>query len=90
MFIFSKRVTFSAVFLFCSHAFLCLANFEMGEESYGSPCIYSWGDQTKLKIGKYCSIGEEVKVMLGGEHYTDWVSTYPFSSRWAVAADLQI
>lgn len=77
-----KFTVFAAVAC-CSHVF---GNVEMGDDSYGTPQIYSWGDNTKLKVGKYCSIGEEVKVMLGGEHYTDWVSTYPFSSRWPEVA----
>jgi virginiamycin A acetyltransferase len=33
-----------------------------------------------LRIGNYCSIAEGVTIMLGGEHRTDWVTTYPFSA----------
>lgn len=35
-----------------------------------------------LKIGSFCSIAENVKIFLGGEHRVDWVSTYPFCRYW--------
>src|SRR5207248_2237227 len=31
-----------------------------------------------LRIGKFCSIARGVTIMLGGEHRTNWVSTYAF------------
>lgn len=55
---------------------------EMGEGSYGTPRVFSWGEGAALKIGKYCSIGGDVKIFLGGEHRHDWVTTYPFSFFW--------
>lgn len=30
-------------------------------------------------IGRYCSIGHNVVFLCGGEHHTDWVTTYPFN-----------
>jgi acetyltransferase-like isoleucine patch superfamily enzyme len=30
-----------------------------------------------LSIGKYCSIAENLTVYLGGNHRTEWISTYP-------------
>ena len=42
--------------------------------------ILSWGENTKLKIGKFCSIADNVTIFLGGEHRNDWVSTYPFNA----------
>ncbi|WP_461248799.1 CatB-related O-acetyltransferase, partial [Treponema sp. R6D11] len=33
---------------------------------------------TKLIIGNYCSISPGVQFLLGGEHRTDSISTYPF------------
>ena len=35
-------------------------------------------EKPKLQIGKFCSIGEYVTVYLGGNHKSDWISTYPF------------
>jgi acetyltransferase-like isoleucine patch superfamily enzyme len=52
----------------------------VGDHTYGFPNIYSWGDDTKLHIGKYCSIAEGVVIVLGGEHRMDWVTTFPFSA----------
>ena len=31
-----------------------------------------------LQIGKFCSIAANLSVFLGGNHRTDWVTTYPF------------
>ena len=55
------------------------AGHSIGDWTYGKPIVYRWNDETKLRIGKYCSIADGVKIILGGEHRTDWVSTYPFS-----------
>jgi len=54
--------------------------YNIGVGSYGNPKIYDWNDNTKLIVGKYCSIAANVSILLGGEHFTDWVTTYPFSS----------
>lgn len=32
----------------------------------------------QLVIGSFCSIGQDIKVVLGGNHRTDWMTTYPF------------
>lgn len=52
--------------------------FELGKHSYGLPIVRDWGDETTLRIGAYCSITRNVQIFLGGNHRTDWVSTYPF------------
>lgn len=57
-----------------------LDNIEFGDFTYGFPTILSWGEKTKLKIGKFCSISGNVIIFLGGEHRNDWVSTYPFNA----------
>lgn len=54
--------------------------FEIGEFTYGKPVIRWWGEKVKLKIGRYCSIADNVKIYLGGNHRYDWVTTYPFPS----------
>lgn len=46
--------------------------------THGVPELYRYDDTTKLSIGKYCSIAIGVKIMLGGNHHIDWVSTYAF------------
>lgn len=52
--------------------------FEMGRSTYGVPIVHQWGNGTTLRIGTYCSIAENVEILLGGNHRMDWVSTYPF------------
>ncbi|MCR6848078.1 MULTISPECIES: CatB-related O-acetyltransferase [Bacillus] len=56
--------------------------YDIGDYTYSKvgPSIFSWNDETKLKIGKFCSLGEEVVFILGGEHRADWITTYPFNA----------
>jgi acetyltransferase-like isoleucine patch superfamily enzyme len=53
-----------------------------GKYTYGRASIHEWHEQwdkkTKLVVGNFCSIGVNVHVYLGGNHRTDWVTTYPF------------
>jgi acetyltransferase-like isoleucine patch superfamily enzyme len=37
-----------------------------------------YDEGSRLEIGKFCSIAEDVLILLGGNHRTDWVTTYPF------------
>jgi acetyltransferase-like isoleucine patch superfamily enzyme len=55
-------------------------NIEIGDFSYGNPEVLSWGEGSKLKIGKFCSIANNVVIFLGGNHRTDYISTYPFNA----------
>jgi acetyltransferase-like isoleucine patch superfamily enzyme len=54
-------------------------NYEIGDFTYGVPTIMSFGEGKKLRIGKFCSIAGGVIIFLGGNHRTDWITTYPFS-----------
>jgi acetyltransferase-like isoleucine patch superfamily enzyme len=38
-------------------------------------------NNTKLKIGSYCSIGAGVQFLLASEHQTTGISTYPFKAK---------
>ena len=51
---------------------------DVGEFTYGRPIVHQWDKTTRLKIGKFCSIGGCVQILLGGEHHTGWCTTYPF------------
>lgn len=53
---------------------------QIGDFTYGVPIVHSWGDDGNLSIGKFCSIGGNVQIYLGGEHHTDWCTTYPFNA----------
>lgn len=57
-------------------------HYQIGKDTYGNPRILSWGEGAILKIGSFCSIAEGVQIFLGGEHRTDWVTTYPFNVLW--------
>jgi acetyltransferase-like isoleucine patch superfamily enzyme len=48
-----------------------------GKYTYGKPTIH-WGGDAKLTVGNFCSIAANVNVWLGGNHNTNWVTTYPF------------
>lgn len=52
---------------------------DIGDFTYGNPDVLDWGEGAKLRIGKYCSIAGGVRIFLGGDHRTDWVTTYPFN-----------
>lgn len=52
--------------------------YTVGVGTYGIPEVIEFGDDTILRIGSYTSIAEGVRILLGGEHRTDWITTYPF------------
>lgn len=62
---------------------------DIGEWTYGAPRIHSWDDGTRLKVGKFCSFALNVTIILGGEHRTDWVTTYPFNTFFEKAKDYE-
>jgi acetyltransferase-like isoleucine patch superfamily enzyme len=51
-----------------------------GKHSYGieNIRIKSWGEGAHLFIGSFCSIAGKQTVFLGGNHRTDWATTFPF------------
>jgi acetyltransferase-like isoleucine patch superfamily enzyme len=57
----------------------CGDNYLIGEYTYGSPNVKHWGENAKLIIGRFSSIAGNVTIFLGGNHRTDWVTTYPFN-----------
>lgn len=54
----------------------------IGDHTYGKPTVLFANSGAQLKVGRYCSIADKVTILLGGNHRTDWVTTYPFSVRW--------
>lgn len=52
----------------------------LGKYSYAqSPVIITNKyDNTTYECGKFCSIARNLTICLGGNHRTDWVTTYPF------------
>lgn len=52
----------------------------VGRCSYGYEdlCIREWGEGAALAIGAFCSLAAGTTIFLGGNHRTDWITTYPF------------
>jgi acetyltransferase-like isoleucine patch superfamily enzyme len=53
--------------------------FKIGDYTYGKPTVVFENNDANLIIGKFCSIADHVTIFLGGNHRTDWITTYPFS-----------
>lgn len=56
------------------------SNISVGDYTYGAFNVLEWDNKTKLSIGKFCSIAQGVTFVLGGEHRSDFISTYPFNA----------
>jgi acetyltransferase-like isoleucine patch superfamily enzyme len=63
--------------------------YTVGTGTYGIPEVFEFGDDTILRIGSYSSIAAGVKVLLGGEHRTDWLTTYPFPAMMKGLEDIK-
>lgn len=50
----------------------------IGKYTYGLPQIFKLEESSQFEIGKFCSIANDVKIFLDGEHETNNISTYPF------------
>lgn len=53
---------------------------EIGAHTYGQPKVRFPESGHKLTIGRYGSIADRVEILLGGNHRTEWVSTFPFGA----------
>lgn len=53
---------------------------EFGKHSYNKVHIrlHKWDENTNVRIGSFCSISANCNLVLGGNHRTDWITTYPF------------
>lgn len=63
--------------------------YSVGVGTYGIPDVVEFGDDTVLKIGAYTSIASGVQILLGGEHRTDWLTTYPFPAMVDAVKDIK-
>lgn len=61
------------------------SRYRIGRWTYGRPEVIA-ADEAELTIGSFCSFASGVKIVLGGEHRTDWVTTYPFNVLFSEAA----
>lgn len=53
---------------------------KIGRFTYGyeNISIRQYGEGANLEIGSFCSIASCITIFLGGNHRTDWITTYPF------------
>lgn len=54
---------------------------EIGCFTYGGINILNEVEGRKVHIGNLCSIAEDVLLLLGDDHYTNLLSTFPFKAR---------
>ena len=61
-------------------------------KTYGADRIqvFQWGEGAKCHLGKYCSVADNVKVFLGGDHRVDWITTFPFNGASTTKGDIHI
>jgi acetyltransferase-like isoleucine patch superfamily enzyme len=52
----------------------------VGRFTYGfeNISIRQWNEGAALKIGSFCSLANNINIFLGGNHRTDWITTFPF------------
>jgi acetyltransferase-like isoleucine patch superfamily enzyme len=54
---------------------ISIARFTYGYENIS---VMQCNEGAALKIGAFCSIAQNITVFLGGNHRTDWITTFPF------------
>ena len=53
-------------------------NIKVGNYTYGVLNVHDFQSSSKLVIGNFCSIAEDVHFLLAGEHNLKHISSYPF------------
>lgn len=69
----------------------CPGQIAVGAWTYGRPKVRFPESGARLTIGRYGSIADGVEILLGGNHRTDWATTYPFPALpglWPEAAGI--
>lgn len=51
---------------------------DVGDYTYGGLRVLTYNKKNKLKIGRFCSIAQEVMFVLSADHYTNHISSYPY------------
>ena len=60
----------------------------IGRWTYGVPKVLYRKSGKTLTIGSFCSIAGGTQIFLGGEHRTDWITSYPFNIFWQNEHDI--
>lgn len=63
-------------------------HYDIGRGTYGWLRVVDAGEGATLKIGAFCSIAKGVTILLGGEHHTEWITTFPFPALWRAAREI--
>ncbi len=61
----------------------------VGKHTYGRIDAQISNSSYYLKVGNFCSIADNVKIILGSEHKYTCLSTFPFNSRIRIIDNLQ-
>lgn len=64
-----------------AESFFEIDNVSVGNFTYGPLNIEHYYKPATLRIGNYCLIAKEVKFILGGNHDTNAITTYPFGPK---------
>lgn len=54
---------------------ISVGRFTYGHENLS---IRQWNEGAALQIGSFCSLASNITIFLGGNHRTDWITTFPF------------
>ena len=54
---------------------------EVGYRTYGTIKVLSTNHDSRIKIGAFCSISDNVAFIINNEHPTNLLSTYPFKTK---------
>ena len=56
------------------------SHISVGRFTYGfeNLTISQWNEGAALRIGSFCSLANNINIFLGGNHRTDWITTFPF------------
>lgn len=57
-----------------------LKAFDVGRYSWGHLVLTNRTPGSVLTIGQFCSFAYGTRIVLGGEHHADWVTTYRFTA----------
>ena len=52
----------------------------VGRFTYGCPKFVRFLSASRMTIGSFCSIADNVTFIMGGEHFTERVTTYPINA----------
>lgn len=51
---------------------------DVGDYTYGGLRVLTYSKNNKLKIGRFCSIAQDVMFVLSADHYINHISSYPY------------